>query len=63
MAGFNCNPREFQKILKNNGFRYDHQTGDHRIYYRGSEHISVTCSKINPLVAQRLIREHSLKVR
>ena len=63
MAGFNCNPREFQRILKDNGFLYHHQTGDHRIWYRGSEHVSVPMVKINPLIAQRLIKEHSLEVR
>lgn len=63
MAGFNTNPREFQRILKDNGFIYDHQTGDHRIWKRGSEHISVPCVKINPLIAQRLVKEYTLKVR
>ncbi len=63
MAGLNYSPREFQWILKDNGFTYDHQTGDHRIWYRGSEHISVTASKLNPIVAQRLVRQYRLKVR
>ena len=63
MAGLNLNPREFQRVLAANGFVYDHQTGDHRIWYRGSEHISVTASKLNPILAQRLVKEYKLKVR
>lgn len=63
MAGLNLNPRQFQKILSANGFVFDHQTGDHRIWYRGNTHISVTASKLNPIVAQRLVREYGLKVR
>ncbi len=63
MAGFNISSREFQRILKDNGFVYDHQTGDHRIWYRGNEHISVPYIRINPLIAQRLVKEYKLKVR
>ena len=63
MAGLNMNPREFQRMLSANGFVYDHQTGDHRIWYRGNEHISVTASKLNPIVAQRLVKEYKLQVR
>lgn len=62
MAGLNMNPREFQRILKNNGFVFNHQTGDHRIWYRGDQHISVTASKLNPIVAQRLVKEYKLKM-
>ena len=63
MAGFNCNPREFQRILKKNGFTYDHQSGDHRIWYRDGIHISIPSVRLNPLIAQRLIKEYRLKVR
>lgn len=62
MAGLNFSPREFQKILKKNGFVYDHQTGDHRIWYRGREHISVTATRLNPVVALRLVKEYNLEV-
>ena len=63
MAGLNYNPREFQKILKNNGFVYEHQTGDHRIWKRDGVHISIPCTKLNPIIVQRLVKEHCLKVR
>lgn len=62
MAGLNLNPREFQQILKKNGFVYNHQTGNNRIWYRGSEHISVTASKLNPLLAKRLVKEYNLQL-
>ena len=47
MAGLNLNAREFQRVLKKNGFVYNHQTGDHRIWYRNSQHISVNIRKLN----------------
>ena len=63
MAGLNYNPREFQKILKKNGFVFEHQTGDHRIWKRDGQHISFPCSKLNPIIVQRLVKENGLKVR
>lgn len=63
MAGIAYSPRQFQRLLKDNGYRFDHQTGDHRIWYKGKRHISVTASKLNPIVAQRLIKEYGLEVR
>ncbi|WP_022755884.1 type II toxin-antitoxin system HicA family toxin [Butyrivibrio fibrisolvens] len=62
MAGLNLSSREFQRILSKNGFVYNHQTGDHRIWYRGSEHISVTSNKLNPLIAKRLVKEYCLQL-
>ncbi len=63
MARINMNSREFQKMISENGFVFHHQTGDHRIWYRGTEHISVTSKKLNPMIAQRLVKEFKLKVR
>ncbi len=62
MAGLNLNSRKFQCVLRKNGFAYSHQTGDHQIWYRGGEHISVTARKLNPLIAQRLVKEHGLQL-
>ncbi len=62
MAGLNLNAREFQRVLKKNGFVYNHQTGDHRIWYRNSQHISVNIRKLNPIVTQRLVKEYSLQL-
>lgn len=64
MAGIALNPRQFERLLKDNGYRYDHQTGDHRIFKKnGVNHISYNRSKLNPIVVQRLIRENGLEVR
>lgn len=53
--------RKFEKLLTNNGFVYDHQTGDHRIWYKEGKHISVPMRKKNPMLFRRLIREYGLK--
>ena len=64
MAGIALNPRQFEKLLKANGYEYDRQSGDHRIYTKdGCNHISFNMRKLNPIVVQRLIREHRLEVR
>lgn len=57
------NKRDIQRILKNNGWTFDHQTGGHRIYMNEhGEHISIGLCKCNKMVMQRLIKEHNLKV-
>lgn len=53
--------KEFEKLLRNNGWIYDHQTGDHRIYYKGTRHISVPLRKKNPMLFRRLIKENGLE--
>ena len=62
MAGLNISPREFQRVLKRNGFVYSHQTGNNSIWYRGGEHISVTATKLNPLIARRLVKEYDIQL-
>ena len=54
--------REFEIILKNNGWTFDHQTGDHRIWYKNGKHISFPIRKFNPMFARRLIKEYGLEV-
>ena len=56
MAGIALNPRQFERLLKDNGYVYDHQTGDHRIFTKEGKHISFNLRKLNPIVVQRLIR-------
>ena len=64
MAGIALNPRQFERLLKDNGYRYERQSGDHRIWSKsGSNHISFNMRKLNPIIVQRLIRENELKVR
>lgn len=63
MAGIALNPRQFERLLKNNGYKFDRQTGDHRIFTKaGYNHISFNMSKLNPIIVQRLIKENKLKV-
>lgn len=53
--------RECLLIIKNNGFVYDHSTGDHDIYVRGKEKISLVARGTNPMIFRRLMKEHNLK--
>ena len=64
MAGIALNPRQFEKMLKANGYNYSRQSGDHRIWTKdGCGHVSFNMRKLNPIVVQRLIRENNLKMR
>ena len=53
--------RECLSILKYNGFVYERSTGDHNIYKRGKETLSITANKINPMIFRRLMKEFNLK--
>ena len=54
--------KEFEKILKVNGYRFNRQNGDHLIYVNdGGRHISVKYP-INPCISRRLIKEYNLKI-
>ena len=52
--------REFEQILKKNGFKFYRQKGDHLIYKRNSEMIVIT-KKLNKMIARRLLKEYHLK--
>lgn len=61
MAGIALNPRQFEKLLKANGYSYSRQSGDHRIWIKdGCAHVSFNMRKLNPIIVQRLIKEHGL---
>lgn len=54
--------REFCKVLKNNGFQFKRQSGDHYIYLNANgRHISVP-KRLNACIALRLIKENNLKI-
>ena len=53
--------REKLAIIKNNGFVYDHSTGGHDIYVRGSEKLSLVANETNPMIFRRLMKEFNLK--
>lgn len=61
MAGIALDKRQFERLLKNNGYIFSRQSGDHRIFVKdGCGHISFNMRKLNPIVVQRLIRENKL---
>ena len=52
--------KEFTKILKHNGYSFDRQKGDHKIYVNSTgRHISVKYP-LNPCISRRLIKEYNL---
>lgn len=52
--------KEFEKILKRNGYVLNRQKGDHLIYVNESgRHISVKYP-LNPCISRRLIKEYNL---
>lgn len=55
------NIKEFQKLLRNNGFEFVRQTGSHRIYKRGSEMLSLPTSHPAQTTLYDLIKQYNLK--
>lgn len=52
--------KEFQRILKNNGYCQVRQKGSHTIWVKENcGHISVPI-EMNPMIARRLIKEYHL---
>lgn len=54
--------KQFQKILKLNGYKLERTNGSHHIYkQQGKPHISVS-RNLNPVIALRLIKENNLRM-
>ncbi len=53
--------REFERMLIDNGYEPKRWKGDHRIWYKGENHISVPIKKLNPMFMRRLIKTYDLK--
>lgn len=51
--------KEFIKVVKKNGFRYERHSGSHAIYIRDGKHISIP-HKLECVIARRLIKENNL---
>ena len=51
--------REFEALLKLNGYTYERCRGSHFIYKRGREIISIP-KNLNKMIARRLIKEKGL---
>ena len=63
MSTTTYNKRDVQRILKNNGWKFERKTGSHCIYGNANgQHITVTVDRPNKMVFQRLIKEYNLKV-
>jgi predicted RNA binding protein YcfA (HicA-like mRNA interferase family) len=54
--------KEFDKILRNNGFEFKSSKGDHFKYVRDNDQIIITRRNPNKMVMRRLIKEHNLTV-
>ena len=54
--------RNFQAVLKKNGYVKVRTNGSHEIYKNESNTISVPCIKLNMLIAKRLIKENNLTI-
>lgn len=54
-------PREFTKLLRENGYEKIRQCGSHAVYKNGTDSITITTRKLNPCISTRLIKEHNLK--
>lgn len=50
---------EMQQLVISNGFVFDHQSGGHMIYKRGTETIVLTRKMQEPVI-RRLIKQHKL---
>ena len=55
------NIRQFQKLLRANGYEVVRNSGGHRIWSNGTRHLSINAEKPNKLVMKRLIKEYDLK--
>ena len=55
------NLKEVKNILSNNGFQFCYQNGNHLIYKKNNQHITITRT-INKMVFQRLIKEYDLTI-
>lgn len=53
--------RHFIKLLRQNNYTLDRQSGSHKIYSNGRSTISVP-KKLNKMIALRLIKENRLEV-
>lgn len=56
--------REFETMLRKNGFEYARCNGDHKIFKRNGRVITINVrgNGLNRMVARRLIKEYALEV-
>lgn len=57
------NIREVKQIIRDNGYRFDRQTGSHEIYKNDEgDSITIKSTKCNKMIFQRLVKEHNLQI-
>ena len=54
--------REFRRILKDNGYIEIRMKGDHATFKKDGDTITINVVNLKPIVANRLIKEHNLKI-
>ncbi len=58
---YNYKRREVELIMKNNGYKFHHQTGSHAIYRNDrGQHVSIGLNKCNGLIMRNLSKKHNL---
>lgn len=55
-------PKEFQRVLRNNGWTFVRQRGSHQIWKKGSEVLSVPVVTLKPCISGKLIKAYELAV-
>ena len=63
MAGINLKFKDIERILFDNGFKRIRTKGDHVIYRRGNDVLSIPCPKCNGLILQRLFKQFDIKMK
>lgn len=53
--------REFKRLLLDNGFEFHRQAGNHRIYKRGDEILSMPTNHPSQTCLYDLIKQYNLK--
>ena len=54
--------REFKKVLNKNGFIAVRTNGDHQVFRKGNQSLTINLINLNRMVAKRLIKEYNLIV-
>ena len=55
-------PKEFQRVLRNNGWAFVRQRGSHQIWKRDGETLSLPVVTLKPCISGKLIKEYQLAV-
>ena len=64
MAGFNVNSKKFGKILEQNNFEFSRISGSHHIYkHRTNGAVISIPIRLNPIIAERLIKQFNLNIK